>query len=134
MDGVVIAASSTAATSSIGIGLGVTAGAVGLHLPIIMLLAFLPILGIAGAYSRLNRVEPNMGSGYVWVGRSLSPWLGFLVGWIGIVSTVVFLSYTTTVTGSALLQLAGEEGCTPSPDSTSTRTPPPSRPRSASSS
>ncbi|MEU6921312.1 MULTISPECIES: APC family permease [unclassified Streptomyces] len=110
VDGVVIAASSTAATSSIGIGLGVTAGAVGLHLPIIMLLAFLPILGIAGAYSRLNRVEPNMGSGYVWVGRSLSPWLGFLVGWIGIVSTVVFLSYTTTVTGSALLQLAGEGG------------------------
>ncbi|WP_443035000.1 APC family permease [Streptomyces sp. BE133] len=110
VDGVVIAASSTAATSSIGIGLGVTAGAVGLHLPIIMLLAFLPILGIAGAYSRLNKVEPNMGSGYVWVGRSLSPWLGFLVGWIGIVSTIVFLSYTTTVTGSALLQLAGEGG------------------------
>ncbi|MFE6978745.1 APC family permease [Streptomyces sp. NPDC057682] len=110
VDGFAIAASSTAATTSIGIGLGVTAGAVGLHLPIIMLLAFLPILGIAGAYSRLNRVEPNMGSGYVWVGRSLSPWLGFLVGWIGIVSTVVFLAYTTTVTGSALIQLAGESG------------------------
>ncbi|WP_443054584.1 APC family permease [Streptomyces sp. NBC_00683] len=110
VDGVAIAASSTAATTSIGIGLGVTAAAVGLHLPIIMLLAFLPILGIASAYSRLNRVEPNMGSGYVWVGRSLSPWLGFLTGWIGIVSTVVFLSYTTTVTGSALLQLAGEGG------------------------
>ncbi|WP_392754832.1 APC family permease [Streptomyces sp. LN590] len=110
VDGFAIAASSTAATTSIGIGLGVTAGAVGLHLPIIMLLGFLPILGIASAYSRLNRVEPNMGSGYVWVGRSLSPWLGFLVGWIGIVSTVVFLSYTTTVTGSALLQLAGEGG------------------------
>ncbi|MEV0749091.1 APC family permease [Streptomyces sp. NBC_01220] len=110
VDGFAIAASSTAATTSIGIGLGVTATAVGLHLPIIMLLAFLPILGIAGAYSRLNRVEPNMGSGYVWVGRSLSPWLGFLVGWIGIVSTIVFLAYTTTVTGSALLQLAGEAG------------------------
>ncbi|WP_443034357.1 APC family permease [Streptomyces sp. BE147] len=110
IDGVAIAASSTAATTSIGIGLGVTAGAVGLHLPIIMLLAFLPILGIASAYSRLNRVEPNMGSGYVWVGRSLSPWLGFLVGWIAIAATVVFLSYTTTVTGSALIQLAGEAG------------------------
>lgn len=73
MDGVAIAASSTAATTSIGIGLGVTAGVVGLHLPAIMLLAFLPILGIAGAYSRLNRVEPNAGNGYVWVGRSLTP-------------------------------------------------------------
>lgn len=73
VDGVAIAASSTAATTSIGIGLGVTAGVVGLHLPAIMLLAFLPILGIAGAYSRLNRVEPNAGNGYVWVGRSLTP-------------------------------------------------------------
>ncbi|MBT2510440.1 APC family permease [Streptomyces sp. ISL-98] len=109
-DGFAIAASSTAATTSIGIGLGVTAGVVGLHLPIIMLLAFLPVLGIASAYARLNKAEPNMGSGYVWVGRSLSPWLGFLVGWISLVATVVFLAYTTAVTGSALLQLAAGAG------------------------
>ncbi|MFE0512130.1 APC family permease [Streptomyces sp. NPDC058964] len=110
LDGVAVAASSTAATTSIGIGLGVTAGVVGLHLPAIMLLAFLPVLGIAGAYSRLNRVEPNAGNGYVWVGRSLTPWLGFMVGWVNIVATVAFLAYTTAVTGSALLQLAGQAG------------------------
>ncbi|MCG7209132.1 APC family permease [Streptomyces arenae] len=110
LDGVAVAASSTAATTSIGIGLGVTAGVVGLHLPAIMLLAFLPVLGIAGAYSRLNRVEPNAGNGYVWVGRSLNPWLGFTVGWVNIVATVAFLAYTTAVTGSAMLQLAGEAG------------------------
>ncbi|MFG2937213.1 APC family permease [Streptomyces sp. NPDC048282] len=110
LDGIAVAASSTAATTSIGIGLGVTAGVVGLHLPAIMLLAFLPVLGIAGAYSRLNRVEPNAGNGYVWVGRSLNPWLGFLVGWVNIVATVAFLAYTTAVTGSAILQLAGEAG------------------------
>ncbi|MFE4696485.1 APC family permease [Streptomyces sp. NPDC056738] len=110
LDGVAIAASSTAATTSIGIGLGVTAGVVGLHLPAIMLLAFLPILGIAGAFSRLNKVEPNAGNGYVWVGRSLSPWLGFLVGWVSIVATVAFLAYTTAVTGSAMIQLAGQAG------------------------
>ncbi|MGN9762363.1 APC family permease [Streptomyces sp. SD31] len=110
LDGIAIAASSTAATTSIGIGLGVTAGVVGLHLPAIMLLAFLPVLGIAGAYSRLNRVEPNAGNGYVWVGRSLTPWLGFMVGWVNIVAVVAFLAYTTAVTGSALLQLAGDAG------------------------
>jgi len=110
LDGIAIAASSTAATTSIGIGLGVTAGVVGLHLPAIMLLAFLPVLGIAGAYSRLNRVEPNAGNGYVWVGRSLTPWLGFMVGWVNIVATIAFLAYTTAVTGSALIQLAGDAG------------------------
>ncbi|MFJ3305297.1 APC family permease [Streptomyces sp. NPDC086549] len=110
LDGIAVAASSTAATTSIGIGLGVTAGVVGLHLPAIMLLAFLPILGIAGAFSRLNRVEPNAGNGYVWVGRSLNPWLGFMVGWVNLSASVAFLAYTTAVTGSAILQLAGEAG------------------------
>ncbi|MGW4566548.1 APC family permease [Streptomyces sp. NPDC004561] len=109
-DGIAVAASSTAATTSIGIGLGVIAGVVGPHLPAIMLLSFLPVLGIAGAYSRLNRVEPNAGNGYVWVGRSLSPWLGFTVGWVNIVASVAFLAYTTAVTGSAVMQLAGEAG------------------------
>ncbi|MFI5529360.1 APC family permease [Kitasatospora sp. NPDC051853] len=110
VDGVAIAASSTAATSSIGIGLGLTAGVVGLHLPAIMLLAFLPVLGIAVAYGRLNRVEPNAGNAYTWVGRTLSPWLGFLTGWVNTVGTIVFMSYTVAVTGSALIQLAAKGG------------------------
>ena len=49
-DGVAIAASSTAATTSIGIGLG-TGRIYGTATPAIMLLAFVPILGIAGCRS-----------------------------------------------------------------------------------
>ncbi|MFB7471366.1 APC family permease [Kitasatospora sp. NPDC056184] len=105
LDGAAIAASSTAATSSIGIGLGLMAGVVGLHLPAIMLLAFLPVLAIAGGYGRLNAAEPDAGSSYRWVGRTLSPWLGFLTGWVNTVGTVVFMAYTTTVTGSSIVQL-----------------------------
>ncbi|MFD5915434.1 APC family permease [Kitasatospora sp. NPDC058201] len=107
---VTIAATCTAATTSIGIGLGLTAGVVGLHLPAIMLLAFLPVLCIAGAYGRLNRVEPDAGSSYSWIGRTLNPWLGFLSGWVSALGTVVFMAYTTTVTGSALVQLADQAG------------------------
>ncbi|MER5640187.1 APC family permease [Kitasatospora sp. NPDC002227] len=110
VDGVVLAASSTAATSSIGIGLGLIAGIVGLHLPAVMLVSFLPVVAIAGAYGRLNRVEPNAGNSYTWVGRTLNPWLGFLTGWVNVVGTIVFLAYTVAVTGSALLQLAGQAG------------------------
>ncbi|MGW3508618.1 APC family permease [Streptomyces sp. NPDC000994] len=124
VDGIVLAASSTAATSSIGIGLGLMASIVGLHLPAIMLLAFLPVLGIAGGYGRLNRAEPNAGSSYRWVGRILSPWLGFLTGWVNVVGTIVFMAYTTTVTGSAIIQLLGQAtvhsvaGLSLDPDST----------------
>lgn len=110
VDGVVIAASSIAATSSVGIGLGLIVGIVGLHLPAVILLAFLPVLGIASGYARLNRVEPNAGNAYTWVGGILNPWLGFLTGWVNLVAGIVFMAYTTTVTGSALLQLVGEAG------------------------
>ncbi|WP_407915114.1 APC family permease [Kitasatospora sp. NE20-6] len=121
---VALAASSTAATSSIGIGLGLMAGVVGLHLPAIMMLAFLPVLAIAGGYGRLNRVDPDAGSSYRWVGAALSPWLGFLSGWVGILGTIVFMAYTTAVTGSAVIQLFGSAsvhrvaGVSLSPDST----------------
>ena len=43
------------------------------------------MLGIATAYARLNRSEPNCGNGYVWVGKSLGPWPGFLTGWVTVV-------------------------------------------------
>jgi amino acid transporter len=87
VDGVAIAASSTAATTSIAIGMGTIATIVGLQAPALLLLAFLPVLGIATAYARLNRSEPNCGNGYTWVGKTLGPWPGFLTGWVTIVGS-----------------------------------------------
>ncbi|NBE52603.1 APC family permease [Streptomyces boluensis] len=110
VDGVALAASSTAATTSIGIGMGALAATVGAQAPAVLLVAFLPIIGIAAAYARLNRDEPNMGSGYVWVGKSLGPWLGFLTGWVTLVGTVIFMAYTSAVTGSVVLQFAAKAG------------------------
>ncbi len=73
-------------------------------------MAFLPILGIASAYARLNRSEPNMGSGYMWVGRSLGPWPGFITGWVTLIGTVIFMAYTSAVTGSVFLQFRNKAG------------------------
>ncbi|MDX6351693.1 MAG: hypothetical protein QOF84_6483 [Streptomyces sp.] len=112
VDGIAIAASSTAATTSIAIGMGTLAATVGLQGPVILLLAFLPVLGIAGAYARLNRSEPNCGNGYVWVGKSLGPWPGFLTGWVTLAGSVVFLAYTSAITGSVILAFANKAGWT----------------------
>jgi amino acid transporter len=76
LGGWAVAASGVAATTSIGIGMGSLASIVGNQLPILLVLAFLPMLGIAGAYARLNRVERNCVNGYVWVG--MGPALGVL--------------------------------------------------------
>ncbi|MER5177548.1 APC family permease [Streptomyces sp. NPDC002896] len=110
VDGVAIAASSTAATTSIAIGMGTIAATVGLQGPALLLLAFLPVLGIATAYARLNRSEPNCGNGYVWVGKSLGPWPGFLTGWVNLVGSIIFLAYTSAVTGSVVLIFANKAG------------------------
>ncbi|MFE2323296.1 APC family permease [Streptomyces sp. NPDC059385] len=110
IDGMAIGASSSAATTSIALGMSSLAAAVGLQTPAVLLLAFLPVLGIATAYARLNRSEPNCGNGYTWVGTSLGPWPGFLVGWVTVVGTVVFLAYTSAICGSVVLQFANRAG------------------------
>ncbi|MDH6454812.1 MULTISPECIES: APC family permease [unclassified Streptomyces] len=110
VDGVAIAASSTAATTSIAIGMGTIATIVGLQAPALLLLAFLPVLGIATAYARLNRSEPNCGNGYVWVGKSLGPWPGFLTGWVTLVGSVIFCAYTSAIMGSVVLAFANKAG------------------------
>jgi amino acid transporter len=108
VDSAAIAMSSTAPTMSIGIGLGVIGAVVGPAIPAMFLLALLPILGIALAYSRLNQVERNCGNGYVWVGRSLGPWLGFQAGWVAVVGTTIFLAYGSQVCGAVILQFLNE--------------------------
>lgn len=110
VDGIALAASSTAATTSIAIGMGAIAATVGLQAPALLLLAFLPVLGIATAYARLNDSEPNCGNGYVWVGKSLGPWPGFLTGWVTVVGTMIFLAYTSAITGSVVLIFANKAG------------------------
>ncbi|MGV9713634.1 APC family permease [Gordonia sp. NPDC003424] len=107
MDGLAIAASSTAITTTVGVGLGAIATIVGIQMPVLLVLAFLPIIGIAIGYATLNKVESNCGNSYVWVGQTLSPWLGFLSGWFQMVSVLIFLTYTTAIAGSAIIQLLG---------------------------
>ncbi|MEV7465156.1 APC family permease [Streptomyces kronopolitis] len=109
-DGVAIAASSTAATTSLGIGMGSLAAYAGRQTPALLLLAFLPVFGIALSYARLNRTEPNCGSGYTWVGRSIGPWSGFLTGWVVLIGSVIFMAYTGAVTGSVVLQFLNKLG------------------------
>ena len=108
VDGAIIAMSNTAPTLSIGIGMGAIAAIVGGAIPAVVLLAFLPILGIASAYAQLNRVERNLGAGFVWVRRTLGPWLGFQSGWVTVVGTTIYLAYGSQVCGAMLLAFANE--------------------------
>jgi len=51
------------------------------HSVLAVLLAMLPMLITAVSYGRMASLYPLAGSAYTYVGRSLNPHLGFLIGW-----------------------------------------------------
>jgi hypothetical protein len=56
--------------------------------PVIVVTA-VPMLVIANAYSRLNLWNANCGASSEWVGRTISPYLGFLTGWLMITGSLI---------------------------------------------
>jgi amino acid transporter len=104
-DDVVIAVSSTAPAYSIGTTLAALAAAVALGGPAAIWVGFLPVTGIAIAYYYMNRAQPNCGTSYTWTSKALHPSLGFLSGWVVILTDILFMSVAGPQAGQALLQL-----------------------------
>src|SRR6202158_1797366 len=104
-DDAVIAVSSTAPAYSIATSIGALALAVGLAGPAAIWLGFIPVTGIAVSYYYMNRIDPNCGAAYTWASKALHPSVGFLNGWIVIVTDILFMSFAAPQAGSAVLQL-----------------------------
>jgi amino acid transporter len=105
LDTVVIAVSSTAPAYSVATAIGALALAVALAAPAAIWVGFLPVMGVAIAYYYLNRVEPNCGASYSWVGKFVNPKLGFFSGFVQIAASLIFLSFAAPQAGQATLQL-----------------------------
>jgi amino acid transporter len=74
--------------------------------PVIVLTA-IPMLIIANAYRRLNMWNANCGASFEWVGRAISPYLGFLTGWLMIAGYVIGTIAEVVVLGPAVLAVFG---------------------------
>jgi amino acid transporter len=81
-DIVVISMASSGPTQSIAVTLAVLLATVGYASFLPIFICFIPILGIAIGYQRLNAWQPSAGATYSWVGRALNPHAGFFGGWI----------------------------------------------------
>jgi amino acid transporter len=79
---VVIALGSVAPTASIALTLSAIVATTGYASPIAVLFCAVPMLGIAIAYRRLNMWHVNCGATYVWGGRAISPYFGWMTGWV----------------------------------------------------
>src|SRR3984957_15370803 len=78
---VVIGMASSAPAATGGLSVAALAAATAYASGLILVLTAIPMLIIANAYRRCNMWNANSGASFEWVGRAISPDLGFLAGW-----------------------------------------------------
>lgn len=91
-DAIVMGLSSSGPSQTLAVSLAALVAACGYGGVVPLLVCFIPMLGIAVAYQRLNRWDPSAGATYSWVARVVNPYLGFLSGWM------ILLYYTLGTT------------------------------------
>ncbi len=106
---VVIGVASTAPAYSLAATLGYIAlvPGLGLHAPAVMLVAFPPMAFIAAAYYYMNRADPDCGTTFAWMTRSMGPWLGWQGGWAIVVADVLVMPSLASVAGQYTFSLFG---------------------------
>lgn len=106
---VVIGVASTAPGYSMAATLGFIAAVSGLGLqsPAVVLVAFFPMGCIAAAYYYMNRADPDCGTTFSWMTRSMGPWLGWQGGWAIVVADVLVMPSLASVAGNYTFQLFG---------------------------
>jgi amino acid transporter len=106
---VVIGVASTAPAYSIAASLGVVAASVGTRSPAVMLVAFVPMLLIAGAYHALNRLDPDCGTTFAWVTRAFGPIPGWIAGWALLAADILVMASLSQIAGKYTLLLFGAD-------------------------
>ena len=91
-DAIILGLSSSAPSQSLAVSLAGLVAASGYGGVLPLLICFVPMLGIAIAYQRLNRWDQSSGATYTWVANVFNPHLGFLSGWM------ILLYYTLGTT------------------------------------
>ncbi|WP_125132767.1 APC family permease [Microbacterium sp. 10M-3C3] len=89
---VVIGISCIAPAYTLTAALGPTASVVGVQVPAIILIGFIPMLLVAFGYRELNNRMPDSGTSFTWAARAFGPWIGWMAGWGLIAATVIVLS------------------------------------------
>ena len=112
---IVIATASVAPAYSLAASLGLVVVRVGVQAPIIMLLAFVPMIFIAFGYQGLNEIDPDCGTTFTWGARVFGPKTGWLGGWAIIVADVIVMANLAQIAGQYGFQLVGAYGLAASP-------------------
>jgi amino acid transporter len=109
LSNLVIGVASTAPAYSLAATLGfiVAVTGVGVHAPAVLLVAFVPMLLIAGAYWGLNRADPDAGTTFAWTTRALGPGAGWVNGWAIFLADVLVMASLADIAGIYTFKLFG---------------------------
>lgn len=89
---VVIGISCVAPAYTFTAAIGSTVAKVGVQLPAIILVGFIPMLLVALGYRELNNRMPDSGTSFTWAARAFGPWVGWMAGWGLVAATIIVLS------------------------------------------
>jgi amino acid transporter len=103
----VIGMASSAPAATVGLSLAALAAASAYGSGPVLILTAVPMLIIANAYRRCNMWNANCGASFEWVGRAISPYLGFLTGWLMIVAYVTGTVAEILLLGPSVLAVFG---------------------------
>lgn len=111
--GIALGISTIAPVYTLTGALGPTVREVGVHLPAIFIIGFLPMLLVALGYRELNAAEPDSGTSFTWSTRAFGPMIGWIGGWGLVIATIIVLSNLAGVAVDffylLLAQLTGRE-------------------------
>lgn len=105
---VVLGVSSVAPVYALTATLGPTVSEVGLQMPAVFLVGFLPMLLVAYGYRELNRVAPDCGTSFTWATKAFNPWVGWMAGWGALLATIIVLSNLAGVAVTFFYLMLGE--------------------------
>jgi amino acid transporter len=104
-DAIIMGLSSSGPAQTIAVSLAGLVAVSGYGGIIPILICFVPMLGIAVAYQRLNRWDQSSGATYTWVAKVFHPYLGFLSGWMILLYYTLGTTTLTIPAGVYTLQL-----------------------------
>ncbi|MCF2525634.1 APC family permease [Yinghuangia soli] len=105
---VIVAISTVAPVYTLTGALGPTVREVGVHLPAIFLIGFIPMLLVAFAYRELNKVVPDAGTSFTWTVKAFGPRVGWMAGWGLVMATIIVLSNLAGIGTSFFYLTLGE--------------------------
>jgi amino acid transporter len=107
---IVIGVASTAPAYSLAATLGFIVLFVGLQSPIVVIIAFVPMLFTAIGYQELNKADPDCGTTFTWATRAFGPKTGWLGGWGIIAADILVMASLAQIAGQYVFLLFNANG------------------------